>query len=284
MLINKCFWVNLLNPYIDIIRPHNSLMAAFAVLIGVMVASGDVFSQAAFLGFIVAFIASGAGFIINDYFDFDIDTINKPQRPLPSGNVSLSWAKRSAILLFGAGILLSFLINAPAFIIAIFNSFLLYAYGWKIKKAGGIEKNLTVSYLVASPFLFGGAVAGNVEPTLYLVLLAGLANTSREIVKDIEDFEGDRLFAATLPQKIGFGASAKLAQAFMLAALLLSPLPYITGVLGRYYLFLVALANVLFLVSFVFLRNITVQNAKKTQRFIKLGMFLALVAFLVGSI
>jgi geranylgeranylglycerol-phosphate geranylgeranyltransferase len=277
------FLGELVNPYIDIIRPHNSLMAAVAVLIGVMVASGEVFSQAAFLGFIVAFIASGAGFIINDYFDFDIDAINRPNRPLPSGEVSLVWAKRAAMLLFGTGLLLSLFINTPAFIIAIFNSFLLYAYAWKIKKSGGIEKNLTVSYLVASPFLFGGAVVGNIMPTLYLVLLAGLANTSREIVKDIEDFEGDRLFATTLPQKIGFENSAKLAQAFMIAALLLSPLPYTTGVLGRYYLFFVSIANVLFLVSFVFLRSITVQNAERTQRFIKLGMFLALVAFLIGS-
>lgn len=271
------------NPYLEIIRPHNSLMAAVAVLIGVMVASGEVFSQAAFLGFIVAFIASGAGFIINDYFDFDIDSINRPKRPLPTGKISLLRAHRLALLLFGAGILLSLFINAPALIIAAFNSLLLYAYGWKIKKAGGIEKNLTVSYLVASPFLFGGAVSGNVEPTLYLVLLAGLANTSREIVKDIEDFEGDRLFTMTLPQKIGFKNSAKLAQAFMLAALVLSPLPYITEILGKYYLFFVSMTNVLFLVSFAFLQNITVQNAKKTQRFIKLGMFLALVAFLAGT-
>ena len=272
------------NPYLEIIRPHNSLMAAVAVLIGVMVASGEVFSQAAFLGCIVAFIASGAGFIINDYFDFDIDSINRPKRPLPSGKISLLRAHRLALLLFGAGILLSLFINALAFIIAAFNSLLLYAYGWKIKKAGGIVKNLTVSYLVASPFLFGGAVAGNVEPTLYLVLLAGLANTSREIVKDIEDFEGDRLFVATLPQKIGFKNSAKLAQGFMLAALVLSPLPYITEILGKYYLFFVSMANVSFLVSFTFLQNITVQKAKKTQRFIKLGMFLALVAFLFGSL
>ncbi len=147
-----------------------------------------------------------------------------------------------------------------------------------------IEKNLTVSYLVASPFLFGGAVAGNVIPTLFLALLAALANTSREIIKDIEDFEGDRLFAMTLPTKIGFENSAKLAGGFMLAAVVLSPLPYILNILNKYYLFFVLVANVLFFASLVFSRNIDVQNAKRTQRFIKLGMFLALVAFLIGSL
>ena len=272
-----------MNPHFEIIRPLNCLMAGFAVLIGAMVASGGPFTLDIYFGLVIAFIIAGAGFIINDYYDFDVDSVNRPHRPLPSGRISLVWAYRYALLLFGAGILLSVLINVYALTIVVCNSLLLYTYARSIKKRGGIEKNLTVSYLVASPFLFGGAVVGNVTPTLFLVLLAGLANTSREIVKDIEDFEGDRLFAMTLPTKIGFDKSAKLAGGFMLAAILLSPLPYIMGILGRYYLFFVSIANVLFFTSFAFSRNITVQNAKRTQRFIKLGMFLALFAFLIGS-
>lgn len=273
-------WVN---PYLEIIRPHNCLMAGFAVFIGAIVASGSPFAIDVFFGFLVAFIIAGAGFIINDYYDFDMDSVNRPHRPLPSGRISLRGAYRSALLLFGIGIFLSVFINVYALTIAVFNSLLLYLYACWIKKRGGIEKNLTVSYLVASPFLFGGAAVGNVTVTLFLVLLAGLANTSREIVKDIEDFEGDRLFATTLPTRIGFDMSAKLAGVFMLAAVVLSPLPYILGILGRYYLFFVFIANVLLFMSFVSLKNVNVQNARRTQRFIKLGMFLALVAFLAGT-
>jgi geranylgeranylglycerol-phosphate geranylgeranyltransferase len=271
------------NPYLEITRPHNCLMAGVAVLIGATVASGSPFAVPAYFGFLAAFIIAAAGFIVNDYYDFDVDSVNRPHRPLPSGRIPIRRAYRFALLLFGIGILLSVFINAYALVIAAFNSLLLYLYARRIKKRGGIEKNLTVSYLVASPFLFGGAVAGNVIPTLFLVLLAGLANTSREIIKDIEDFEGDRLFATTLPTKIGFENSAKLARGFMLAAVVLSPLPYILGILNKYYLFFVLVANVLFFASLVFSRNINVQNAKRTQRFIKLGMFLALVAFLIGS-
>lgn len=273
-----------MNPFLEIIRPHNCLMAGFAVLVGAMVASGSLFTTGTLFGFAAAFVIAGAGFIINDYYDMDIDRVNRPHRPLPSGRIPLKLAYTSAMLLFGTGILLSFFINASALTIALFNSVLLYLYARMIKKKGGIEKNLTVSYLVASPFLFGGAVAGNVTPTLFLVLLAGLANTSREIIKDIEDFEGDRLFATTLPQQIGFEKSAKLARGFTLAAVLLSPLPYVMGILNRYYLFFVFIANALFFASLVLSRDITTQNAERTQRFIKLGMFLALVAFLAGSL
>lgn len=274
-------WVN---PYLVIIRPYNCLMASFAVFIGAIVASGSPFTLDIFFGFLAAFIIAGGGFIINDYYDFDVDSVNRPQRPLPSGRISLNVAFRTALLLFGIGVLLSVFISLHAFIMAAFNSLLLYLYAWKIKKRGGIEKNLMVSYLVASPLLFAGVIVGNVAATLFLVLLAGLANTSREIVKDIEDFEGDRFFASTLPTRIGFDKSAKLAGGFMLAAIVLSPMPYIMDVLGRYYLFFVSIANMSFFMSFVFLRNINVQNAGRTQRFIKLGMILALVAFLAGSL
>lgn len=258
-------------------------MAGLAVFIGAMVASGSPFSVGIVLGFIAAFIIAGAGFVINDYYDFDVDSVNKPQRALPSGKVSLTVAYRSSLLLFAMGILLSAFINISALIIAIANSLLLYVYAWRIKKRGGIEKNLMVSYLVASPFLFGGAVVGDIPGTFFLMLLAGLANTSREIVKDIEDFEGDRLFATTLPTMIGFDKSAKLAGRFMLAAVVLSPLPYILGILDSYYLIFVFVANILFFMSFMSLREVNVQNAKVTQRFIKLGMFLALAAFLAGA-
>ena len=54
-----------MNPYFEIIRPINSVMAAVAVLIGAMVASGDLFTTSTLFGFAVAFIAASARFIIN---------------------------------------------------------------------------------------------------------------------------------------------------------------------------------------------------------------------------
>lgn len=271
-----------MNPYLEITRAHNCLMAGIAVFAGAMVASEGMFVIGVLSGFLSAFIIAAAGFIINDYYDIDVDRVNRPKRPLPSGKISLSKAYRYAMLLFGLGILISVFINLAASAIALFNSILLYLYAWRIKRRGGLEKNLTVSYLVSSPFLFGGAAVGNIEVTLFLVLLAGLANTSREILKDIEDFEGDMLFSSTLPMKVGFNKSARIAGGFMMAAIIFSPMPYLFGILGKDYLILVSIANVSFLASFVFLRKVNVQNAKKTQKFIKLGMFLALVAFIAG--
>src|SRR5512139_1150182 len=69
---------------LTLLRPHNMLASALAVVAGAVIA-GD--PRAA--------LVTGAGNILNDCFDLDVDRINKPRRPLPSGRISrgaaLSW-------------------------------------------------------------------------------------------------------------------------------------------------------------------------------------------------
>lgn len=259
-------------------------MAGIAVVAGVAIAAGEPFSTVSLLALIVAFLVCGAGNIVNDYYDYEIDKINNPARPLPSGKISLPTAHLYSLFFFIIGVVLAFMISPGAFIIAAFNSLLLYLYASSIKRRGGIMKNLTVSYLVASPFLFGGIVAGNPLPTIILVLLAGLANTSREIIKDIQDYEGDKAYVETLPAKIGIKAAARFASAVLFLAIALSPLPYLLGILGPYYLLLVLPADALFLFSIPSFIRSPVRRAVQTQRLIKLGMALALGAFLTGTI
>lgn len=274
----------MLQSQIRVLRPLNCLMAGAAVLMGVSIAS-EKFTPDSFLAAFVAVIICGAGNVINDYFDFEIDKINSPKKPIPSGVISRERAYLYAVALFTAGVLCSALIGVYILLLAVFNSALLYIYSWKIKRAGGIGKNFTVSYLVASPFLFGGLVAGNAFVTVLLALLAALANTAREIVKDIEDYEGDRKFAKTLPYTIGFKKSAWLAAVFVLAAVALSPLPYLTHIMSARYLVMVMFADLTFLAGILyFLRSVSIGRAGKTQNLLKLGMMFGLLAFFVGRI
>lgn len=270
--------------YIEILRPHNCLMAALAVAVGGAIASSEPLGPVIALAALVAFLVCGAGNMVNDYFDFELDKINNPSRPLPSGRMSLGFAHAYSLVLFALGIGFSVFINPLALLLAGFNSLLLYLYASKIKKRGGIGKNFTVSYLVASPFLFGGIAVGEPFVTLLLVLLAGLANTSREIIKDIQDYEGDKAFIATLPRKIGIDRAARLASFILLLIIALSPFPYFLGILNLNYILVVVPADALFLwVSVNFLRN-PISNAVSTQRLIKTGMALGLLAFYAGNL
>ncbi|NOZ76152.1 MAG: UbiA family prenyltransferase [Euryarchaeota archaeon] len=276
-----------MNPYIQILRPHNCLIAAVAVVLGIMIAGGGIPLELTLLAAAVAFLVCGGGNVINDYYDYDIDRVNRPERPLPSGRMGLRTAHYYGLGLFLSGVAISAVINLPALLLAGFNSLLLYAYGSRIKKAGGLLKNFVVSYLVASPFLFGGIVGmGNLAAVLVFAICAFLVNTAREILKDIEDYEGDRGHVVTLPMRMGLNQAFFIAGFFAVTAVVISPLPGILGLVKNrgVYLALILLTDALIFHPFLTTKKANPENARKGQATLKKGMAMALVAFFFGTV
>jgi len=262
--------------YFEIMRPGNCLMASLAALIGLLVADSSPEPLTAFLVALAVFAVTGAGNAVNDYFDREIDAVNRPGRPIPSKRISPDRALLWSITLFCAGCIFALFINRLALAIAIFNSILLYLYARNLKVTP-FAGNLAVGYLTGSTFLFGGAAGRNVEITVFLFLLASLATLSREIEKDIEDVAGDVASGAkTLPIVIGERRSSLLAALFVVVAIGLS---YIAP-LGRAYIVAVTVADLLFLAA---LARILRGEAPKAQKMLKAGMAAALVAFLVAA-
>jgi geranylgeranylglycerol-phosphate geranylgeranyltransferase len=276
-----------MNPYLHILRPHNCLIAAVAVLLGVMMVGGGIPLEVSLLATFAAFVICGAGNIINDYYDFEIDKVNRPERPLPSGRMGPRTAFVYALVLFCAGVSISATINTAALGLASFNSVLLYAYAWKVKARGGLTKNFVVSYLVASPFLFGGIVTmGNLWVVLIFVVCAFLVNTAREILKDIEDYEGDMGFVETLPMKVGLNQAFFIAGFFAVTAVVISPLPGVLGLLKNWsaYLVLIFITDAIIFYPFLKVKMADQENARWAQKILKKGMVMALVAFFLGTV
>src|SRR5512137_1286733 len=75
--------------YLMLIRPLNSLVMGFAIVVGVFLAGyGNLNWLSLFLGIVTSFTLTAASMAVNDYYDYNIDKINEPQRPIPSGAVS----------------------------------------------------------------------------------------------------------------------------------------------------------------------------------------------------
>lgn len=272
---------------LELIRYKNCAMAGLAAVIGAAIAYSAAPGELVWMGliFITVFIITGAGNAINDYFDANIDAINRPDRPIPSGRISKESAYNFSIAFFFLGWIISQFIgsNRIPSLIAIFNSILLILYAKSLKRKV-IVGNLSVSYLTGSTFLFGGAAYGGkgIQVTLILFFLSMLATFAREIVKTIEDIEGDKLDgASTLPIKIGETRAAYVACAFGLLAVFLSPLPYFMGLFNEYYLLIVGIADIVFLYAMV---QILVKNPAVSSKYFKVAMFLAMLAFIAGSI
>lgn len=282
--------------YLELMRYGNCLMAGFAAVIGTLIAFNILTSDPLssyypgpfpFLDvavvFFVVFFVSGAGNAINDFFDIKIDSINRPERPIPSGRVSAKEALYFSYLLFALGTVLAFSINPVCGFIALFNSLLLIFYA-KTLKSTPLLGNLSIGYLTGSTFLFGASVFGvkGLETLFVLFLLAALAITAREIVKDIEDMEGDRQEGAdTLPLRIGAKKAGYLAVLIGFLAVLLSPLPYFMSILGMRYLYLVFLADLGFLAAIYQL--LVRDSPTKSSKMFKIAMLFALIAFVAGA-
>jgi geranylgeranylglycerol-phosphate geranylgeranyltransferase len=297
--------------YLKLMRPGNCLMTAISIFVGGLIVSPvlAIFTaEKIWLAMLAGFLISGAGNAINDYVDVEADKINRPKRPIPSGRVSMKGALVFSVILFLIGIFLAGMINYVTFAIAIINSLLLVVYSTHLQNKM-LLGNISISYLVASGFLFGGAALNNLVLPVLLALLAGLSNMAREIVKDLEDIEGDRksflkriakkaitAVAPSIAERFGLdGKTARLkhstrtlstlAVLFLLLAIIISPLPYIWGILGMSYLVVLALADIAFLAAAVMAAKATAtRHYHRSSKMIKLGMFLGLVAFIVGAL
>ncbi|MHC1631703.1 MAG: geranylgeranylglycerol-phosphate geranylgeranyltransferase [Methanotrichaceae archaeon] len=262
---------------LNLMRPANCLMASMAAMIGLLIANPAPETVTIVLVFFVVLAVTGAGNAINDYFDRSIDAVNRPERPIPSNRISPKKALAWSIILFASGCVLAALINSLAFGICLFNSALLYLYARNIKGMP-LVGNLSVGYLTGSTFLFGGAAGNAIKITVVLFLLASLATVSREIEKDIEDMEGDKIGnIRTLPIVAGEKKSHCLALLFVLAAMGFSYL----APLGMAYLITVTVADLLF---FVAVGRILQGDATKAQHALKTGMAAALIAFSVAAL
>ncbi len=272
-----------LRAWMSLVRIGNSLIVGFAALVGYRVCGGDLLDPRAWLMFIAATIIGAGTYAINDYFDREIDAINKPWRPIPSGLISARTTYIASISMLCIGTAVSLAITPLSFAIAALASVLAYAYSWKLKKLL-IVGNLTVSFSAALSIVYGGAATLNPVPALVPALYAFLINLGREFLKGIEDVEGDRAYGVeTLATRFGTRV-AYIASLIVLAILIaISPLPFM--VLGYSILYLATAilgVDVPSIAALFVARSLDPRKAWKATRIMKIPLFLGLVAFFLG--
>ncbi|VVB88623.1 Digeranylgeranylglyceryl phosphate synthase [uncultured archaeon] len=275
-----------MQPYISLGRPLTSLMIGLAVFASAFIEAGSGIGSHAlpvFLGFSVAFLFGIAGNAINDYFDYENDKVNHPERMLPSGRLKPEQALRFSIFFFSLSFLLalflSYLIGYAVLLIVVIAMVcqLGYELKWKHEKIIG---NVIIGTQTALAFIFGGIIVGNVMATGVIAAAVFLSIVGREIVKDIEDVEGDR-GRTTLPMRIGVMNAGIGAAVLIILAVLVSPLPYYPlHIFGWEYLIVVSIADVLFIGSLPMI----FKNARKARYLLKFAMLIAIFSFLIGSI
>lgn len=265
--------------HVKLTRPGNVIAAAILAAVGAYVAAGAEVSIPILAAITATALGTAAGNAINDYFDRDIDAVNQPDRPIPAGLVAPATAKWFAALSLVAAVALTLaVLPIEAIVIATINLVLLVAYTSWFKGTPGLG-NGVVAFLVASALWFGGAAGGDIFSTLEIGILAGVATFAREVIKDIEDIPGDRAEGlTTLPIAVGANRAWIVAAVVLFIGALLSPLPYLQGTFGWWYLVGLVPALAIMVEGLRQGRS----NPRFAQQLLKAGMYVALVAFVVG--
>lgn len=276
-----------LSGLITLIRPLNSTMVGFAVIVG-MVVSG--FSKMSclnvVLGFLTGFFISGYSMIMNDRYDIEVDRVNNPNRPLVKGSVSIKEAEVAAAALLIMGLATSILLGWLTFLIAALFALIAWLYNYRVKRYG-LLGNTLVSASVAIPYIYGAVAIGAAdEPLIYLLALTSfLAGLGREVVKTICDVKGDEVRdVRSVARVLGAGSAAKLGALFFLLAILTSLLPIMLGIVGLVYGALVSAPICIFVgLTVRILKDSSAESAYFVKRVALFGMLLGLIAFMVGG-
>ncbi|XP_002530507.2 chlorophyll synthase, chloroplastic [Ricinus communis] len=153
---------------------------------------------------------------INDYYDREIDAINEPYRPIPSGAISESEVITQIWVLLLGGLGLGGLLDVWAghdfpivFYLALGGSLLSYIYSappLKLKQNGWIGNFALGASYISLPWWAGQALFGTLTPDIIvLTLLYSIAGLGIAIVNDFKSIEGDRAMGLqSLP--VAFGA------------------------------------------------------------------------------
>ena len=155
----------------ELTRLEHGVMYGFGVIIGIIVAGGDLYesvlifgvsllvpSRTALFGFFAALFIQAGAFALNDYCDLESDIANlRRDRPLVRGELRKEEALIIAILASALGIVCASFLNPLLFSLALISAVLGILYDIKFKEFLAVS-NLYIALTMAIPFIFGGLI------------------------------------------------------------------------------------------------------------------------------
>ncbi|MHA1629364.1 MAG: geranylgeranylglycerol-phosphate geranylgeranyltransferase [Candidatus Heimdallarchaeota archaeon] len=286
-----------MNPWIRIMRPFNCFLITMCAIVGIMVDQGiKTFKHwpSLILIAIGGWALSAAAMVLNDFFDVDIDRINDPSRPIPSGQITPKQAMIFGIVLIVIGNLAGISIDVYEWLVfknqfgvsivtAIICTVMLTTYTPYMKKYS-VLGNLAVSVGVWMGFLYGDLVFDfSINPLPEAMALAAfMLNFGREVMKGIIDIEGDRENGVTtIATAFGDKLTAIIASIlYFIAIASCLTIPILLANASVVYLGSISVPVILATISIVWvLSDQRIPTVRKIKTIILYTMLVSLVAF-----
>lgn len=198
-------WLHLLSVMVEMCRPWIAVSLIASVGWSYWYTSKD-FNFGLLLASLSSLLLVGLGaFPLNDVHDLELDRVAHPHRPLPRMAMSIPIAKRLGTLMIAGGVATAVFLPLPATIAILYAGGLVVNYS-QIKSKLPLIANIVTANLIAGTIVWPLLINGsrNMNIVVGLATVCFLFILAREIVKDIEDLEGDTAFdRVTLPVRLG---------------------------------------------------------------------------------
>ncbi|MCU0430016.1 MAG: geranylgeranylglycerol-phosphate geranylgeranyltransferase [Cytophagaceae bacterium] len=206
-------------PYLQFLKlirlPNLLILAVSQWVVFILLLSSDwkagMVAQEIYLLILASMLAGAAGYIINDYYDIKIDWINKPSRVVVSRFIKRRFAMIFHSVFNVLALLLSLFIGWKIALLVLVIEVLLWWYSNELKRTA-FWGNFVVSVLSAFSLLLPGIMMREIPEALwYFAGFAFIISLIREIIKDVEDMDGDAKHGCdTLALKLGMAGIKKI--------------------------------------------------------------------------
>lgn len=267
-------------------RPINCFITFITIVIACFICGGtlnDIWFILA--GGFIGLLVTASGNIINDYYDIEADRINRPSRILPSEIVLPTTAVLFYLAFNVAALILSLLLSLELFVIAFITVTLLFLYSYGLKNIP-LVGNAVIAFLTGLAFIFGSVIVGNILCGFIPALFAFMINFMRELVKDIEDIDGDKTAGfSTYPIKYGIVNSVSIITIFGITLILLTTLPFLFSIYNvKYFIIVMPFVNGILVFVISRLRiDPSGYNLSLSSSLLKLDMVIGIIAIILGS-
>lgn len=271
--------------FIRVTRPLNVMITFLVAVVAILISlTSQTDLIIILLASIAASLVTAAGNIINDIFDIETDKISHPDRVLVSGRLTQNEAWYEYLFLNFFALIIAAILASPVLLLVIISVLLLYVYSAYLKKIILIG-NILIAALTGLVFIYGGLVTNNLSAAFIPAVFAFLINLIREIVKDIQDLQGDsKLKLETFPIKYGFDNSKKLIVIITIILIAFTLYPFIMKYYKiEYFILVMIIINPILVYSLKLLYEKSDKRLSTVSSLLKLNMIIGLLAIYLGK-
>ncbi len=269
---------------VKILRPLNGIISSIAVWVSYLIAGGGYNELSGIIAGTAGFAFAGFANVVNDIKDIEIDKINRTNRPLPSGIISVKAAIVEAVILGLIAMAISYQLSKSTFIIGIIAITCMLFYNLYLKRTP-ISGNIIVAFTASLAFVYGGSIYGEFRKVFPAAVMAFILHLGREIVKDIEDYDGDKaLGAKTLPIIRGKHYAKRIVLWILVLFVVVTVLVHFAGFYNQTYLWAILGLDILIVYIIYCIESIKRFNASLISQLLKIAMPLGIIAIYLGCL